>query len=87
MTKQELKEEYYRLFTDRVDVENDYYDSQFTEGRPIRVFNFMLSRMEQQKTDIIASLEDGKQGNESISEYYSGFNQGIDTTITIIKNI
>lgn len=42
------KERFVEQFTDKVDAENDYYDSQFTEGRPSRVIDFIESLLSSQ---------------------------------------
>lgn len=51
---EEMKREFYSQFTDGVDSENDYYDSQFTEGRPSRVFDFMLSKFKAYQSHLLS---------------------------------
>lgn len=58
MTNEELREEFYKQFTDEVDEQNDYYDSQFTEGRPSRVFNFLLSKLDDLRREIRKEVEE-----------------------------
>jgi hypothetical protein len=57
------KEQFYKQFTDCVDAENDYYDSQFTEGRPCRVEDFI-------RTKIIEKLIEDIPDYQSTSPVY-----------------
>lgn len=47
MTNNNWIDEFYENFTDGVDAENGYYDSQFIEGRPCNVESFISNLLNQ----------------------------------------
>ena len=49
------KSDFFRNFTDEVDKENDYYDSQFEEGRPSRVWDFMEGLLSEHRKMVVRS--------------------------------
>lgn len=58
-SQEKLVAEFYKKFTDEVDAENDYYDAQFTEGRPHKVVDFLLQALRDQATEIHARVDEG----------------------------
>jgi hypothetical protein len=53
----QCKSEFFRNFTDECDKENDYYDSQFEEGRPSRVWDWIEGLVSRRDAEILAKVE------------------------------
>ena len=58
MTIENWKEEFIKKFTDEVNEENGYYDSQFTNIKPTEVIAFIESILAAQTTEFVEKLED-----------------------------
>lgn len=86
---------FFRNFTDEVDKENNYYDSQFEEGRPSRVWDYIESLVRRRDAELLEKVEGLKKKNgheycvnsqDGCDDCFDGYyNRAIDDVIKLIK--